>query len=274
MIVLRPGSGLCNRLRAMGSAIKLAREVSADLRVEWFRCPIRRWSARCGMRAGFRNLFEPIDGVDVRERIVVRNEFPWVKRIYSSSNPFFSGEENRQEFAQLVKANPRQTRWIWTCYAFYPNDDFSWLQPRKELCERIKSGAANFGDNCIGLHIRRSDNKNSTQYSPLSLFTTRIEDEIAKDEAVRFFVSSDDESVKAELRQRYGSRILLCEQVGARYTIKGEQDAVVDLFLLAHTNKLYGSFWSSFSEVAAQIGKIPLEVVANKGCHLPKWEMK
>lgn len=274
MIVLRPGSGLCNRLRAMGSAIKLAREVSADLRVEWFRCPIRRWAARCGMRAGFCDLFDPIDGIDVRERIVVRNEFPWVKRIYSSSNPFFSGEENRQEFAQFVKTSPSQTRWLWTCFAFYPNDDFSWLQPRKELRARIESGAAGFGDRCIGLHIRRTDNKNSAQYSPLSLFTAKIEDEIAKDEGVRFFVSTDDESIKAELRQRYGSRILSCEQVGARYTIKGEQDAVVDLFLLARTNKLYGSFWSSFSEVAAQIGKIPLEVVANKGCHLPKWEME
>lgn len=49
--------------------------------------------------------------------------------------------------------------------------------------------------------------------------------------------------------------------MAARQDENGIADAVVDLFILSRTQRLYGSYWSSFSEVAAQIGNIPLEIV-------------
>ena len=39
-------------------------------------------------------------------------------------------------------------------------------------------------------------------------------------------------------------------------------DSVVDLYSLAATKKIYGSYLSSYSEVAAQIGQVPLEVLS------------
>ena len=93
MLVLRPGSGLCNRLRAIGSAIKLGREIGAPLRVEWYRCPINRWAARCGMRARFDQLFCPIEDVSVMEKVVIRNDFPWNAKVWSQANPMFYADD-------------------------------------------------------------------------------------------------------------------------------------------------------------------------------------
>ena len=41
---------------------------------------------------------------------------------------------------------------------------------------------------------------------------------------------------------------------------RGIQDAVIDLYSLANCRKLIGSYWSSFSEVAAQLRGIELVI--------------
>ena len=38
-------------------------------------------------------------------------------------------------------------------------------------------------------------------------------------------------------------------------------DGITDMYTLACTTKIYGSFQSSFSEIASQIGNIPLEII-------------
>ena len=272
MIVLRPGSGLCNRLRAMGSAIKLACELGVDLRVEWFRCPIRRWAGLCGMRVGFGDLFEPIPEVPVAEKIIVRNDLPWNFLKWSRHNRNFYGEERRAEFVKDMKAAPGTSRWIRTCFPFYSTPDFSWVRPKPRIMDRINAFSRVFGDHCIGVHIRRTDNRAAIDGSPLSLFEEKMDEEIRQDDQVRFFVSTDDASVKDDLRRKYGDRVLFCEDVASRYTRKGEEDAVVDLMLLSRTRKIYGSYWSSFSEVAAGITGVPLEILIKAGVALPEWE--
>ena len=270
-IFLRPGSGLCNRLRAMAGAIHLARECGIELVVDWFHCPIRRWSASCGMRVRFCDLFEVISDVKVREKVRFRGDFFWDSKVYSRQNPFYYSEDERNDFPRLVKSAPEVERWLWTCHEFYPAIDYYWLKPKEHLQQRIDSFATRFGAHCIGIHIRRTDNQNSIVHSPLSLFTGKMDDEISSDPTTNFFLSTDDIVLKEELRKRYGDNLLTCDNVSPRYTLHGEEDAVIDLFLLSKTMKIYGSFWSSFSEVAAQIGKIPLTVLTSEYSTLPTW---
>ena len=271
-IILRPSSGLCNRLRAIGCAYRLSHELGIGLRVEWFRCPVRRWAGLCGMLVGFSDLFEDIPGVPVAEKIKVRNDFPWNFLKWSKHNHNFYCEERRREFVREEKADPGRSRWLWTCYPFYSPPDFSWVKPKEEIASRINEFARGFGDRYIGIHVRRTDNLTAIEASPLSLFEERMDAEIRMDDRARFFLSTDDPDVKVELRKRYGNRVRFCANVAPRYTRRGEEDAVVDLMLLSRAKKIYGSYWSSFSEVAAQIGQIPLEVLAVQGKTFPKWE--
>ena len=38
------------------------------------------------------------------------------------------------------------------------------------------------------------------------------------------------------------------------------QAAVVDLFVLSKTRRLIGSYWSSFTDTAAELGNLPLTI--------------
>lgn len=261
-IFLRPGSGLCNRLRVINSALNIAKQWNCRLVVDWFRCPIKRWAPRCGISVRFTDLFEPISGVHFIDRLMIRNDFPWNVKRYSGRNPYFYSEKSEKEFIADVRSGRNQKLWFWTCKAFYPYDDYAWLKPRREIQESIDCYKEKLGPQSIGLHIRRTDNRAAIEKSPLSLFTEKIEEEFNLDASTRFFLSTDAPELKGQLRERYGSRILFLDDVGERYTHKGERDAVKDLFLLACTRKIYGSFFSSFSEEAAKIGHIPLQVLS------------
>ena len=64
------------------------------------------------------------------------------------------------------------------------------------------------------------------------------------------------------MRTRYGERIVCAESKADRSTTEGiRREGIADLWTLAHTRKIYGSFHSSFSELAAELGGIPLIVV-------------
>jgi hypothetical protein len=84
---------------------------------------------------------------------------------------------------------------------------------------------------------------------------------LTADETTHFFLATDDVNVELELKLIFGDRIISPPKDLSRQTVAGIQAAVVDLFVLAGTGRILGSYWSSFSEVAAWIGDIPLVVI-------------
>lgn len=46
-----------------------------------------------------------------------------------------------------------------------------------------------------------------------------------------------------------------------RNSVQGMHDAMIDLFSLAATDKILGSYWSSFTDVAASMRGIPKVIV-------------
>ncbi len=44
-------------------------------------------------------------------------------------------------------------------------------------------------------------------------------------------------------------------------SLEGIREGVADMYTLARTQKIYGSFQSSFSNIAAQLGRVPLEIL-------------
>jgi hypothetical protein len=104
--------------------------------------------------------------------------------------------------------------------------------------------------------MRRRDHKKAISESPLSLFESVISDEISKNSAVNFYVASDSEEEKQYLKQIFGSRIITKLESSDRRSIQGMQAALVDLYTLSKTCKIYGSSGSSFSQTAADISGI------------------
>ena len=124
------------------------------------------------------------------------------------------------------------------------------------MCERFTS-------HTIGCHIRRTDNRQSIEQSPLYLFTEALDHEIEQHKDARIFLATDDEATKDQLRQRYGTpRLISADAAATRESTDGIRDALAEMLALAATSKVYGSAGSTFSQIATQLGGNPLHILA------------
>ena len=73
-----------------------------------------------------------------------------------------------------------------------------------------------------------------------------------------FYLASDDAETIAHFRNRFGDAIRTYDKTFGRTSVQGMQDAVVEMWLLSRTKKIYGSFFSSYSGMAAKIGNIEM----------------
>ena len=133
--------------------------------------------------------------------------------------------------------------------------------PIRTINDKIEKQCSLFEKNTIGVHIRRTDNIASIEESPLELFYKKLDIDIEIHDNTSIYLATDSEEVKAQMRQRYGRRIICSENEASRNSIVGIQEGVVDMYTLARTNKIYGSYGSSFSDMAAQINGRPLEIL-------------
>ena len=111
----------------------------------------------------------------------------------------------------------------------------------------------------VGVHIRRGDHQKARTFSPLEAF---IEAMRAEPPDTLFIVATDDKKEKEALLATFGAeRLHFPAQVLTRASPKGMQDALLDFLALSRTQKILASYGSSFSELAAAYGAIPLHVV-------------
>ncbi|GHV40031.1 hypothetical protein FACS1894179_05900 [Bacteroidia bacterium] len=266
-IELLPIYGLANRMRTMDSAISLARHFNMKLTVYWepyiyLYCP-------------YSFLFEPIEGVVIIDMPPGTFGFsnmgtydlcrPDIFQKYNDAlildaSTIAGIKDPIKFFNEII---PQYKNMIIESYnRFYPSEFiYSWVKPRKNLTDLIEKETASFDKNTIGVHIRRTDNKKSIDNSPLDSFYAAMDAEIEKNPFVNFYMASDSLEVKTRLLQRYGNRIITSGEKTNRNTIKGIQRALVELYSLSKTNKILGSYWSSFSSTAAHLGDVPLQTV-------------
>lgn len=263
MITIRPSSGLCNRLRAIASGLRLAKECDEALAIDWYYCPIKRWAPALGMAIPYSSLFEYSSEFKVANHLRVKYEMPWDRRVYKLSDADIFSEKHSEQFVSLCKQKKKDgaNKHFWTCFNFYESTDYSWLKPKASILKAVDAVSSEFATNTIGMHIRRTDNTWSIRHSPLELFTEQIEKEIDKDKDVKIFLATDSEETKSYLLHKYDGHIVTRFDVSPRYTLKGEIDGLVDLLVLARTRKIYGSYKSSYSETASHIGECKLLIL-------------
>jgi hypothetical protein len=135
------------------------------------------------------------------------------------------------------------------------------LRPVPRLQAIIDSHVSTIG-RTIGVHVRRTDNRYARDHSPLDMFIDLMRREVAQDDASRFFVATDSPEAEGHLRGEFPGRICMHEKRSLdRNDPLAIEDAVIDLYCLARCRKLIGSYWSSFSETAWQLGGIEKTIV-------------
>lgn len=264
MLTIVPQGGLCNRLRAVLSALSLSQQLHVEVQVKWVE------NEEC--RARFDDLFVPIDSG--RFHIGPMTWWAWPSRKRNFHLPRllrvcmgYTWQRDGYVPSSLTELAEALTHYrkvyvsSGSQLADYSSECLSRLCPRADLQARIDRMLQSYAPHTVGVHIRRTDNAVSIQHSPVEAFIHAMRQEIDQDRHVKFFLATDDAAVKQMLEQQFPHRIITQHTSVKRDTLQGMEDALVDLWCLAGTQKLLGSYWSSFTDTAAEIGHVPLVVV-------------
>lgn len=266
-----PYAGLCNRMRVMASGYACARELGYSARVHW------TWSlAEC--RAKFQDLFElpslpeleivetnsllyhPDNHLNLHLPSLLRSVA--FKRVVKDYN--FRDAECRQSLSSHLKQQQISGDFalcsMHQCGPNYPLKEL--FRPRAEILREIDAlvpeGSAT---DMVGVHIRRTDHAIAIKYASIEAYATAMQEELERNPSCRFFLATDDASVKDELARRFGKERLVTAQLVLRRDARdGMVGAVIDLFSLSRTGRIIGSFRSSYSEIAAELGNIPIRL--------------
>lgn len=269
-----PDAGLGNRLYCLYSAIYWIKELKLNATILWeieYACCVR-----------FEELFEVPKDFNIKTiySLSIKNDAFWrnfIGKLYiraiTLSHNFFKSQDTRDIYKkdgekgiyQLLCSNRRI--YLKSNSAFCNTEHLrktkALLKPSKEIRNRVDEIIKPYKDKRrIGIHIRRTDNISSIQYSPVELFYLKMK-EISDEHETVFYVASDDQEVIEELGKDF--EVIRHKRFSDEITRKnsnGIKDAYVDMLCLSRCEKIYGSFASTFSVMSAIIGDIECEVLA------------
>jgi hypothetical protein len=236
--------GLCNRLRVLASCLCLG---------YFWQIPVyMRWVPENTCKCFFEDIYQP-----VCETVEADTINRWL------------AEETSQTL--YVTKMTLGAAWLYVQYLKTDVSRLAYDQKYLEIIRNIKLQPSlktaidhfmesNWHYPIIGVHVRRTDHNKSQYISSDERFLTTIERE-ANEGAPKFFLATDNGETQAKFKKRFGDRIITYSQEFYSQNLRqtSMQTAAIDLYLLANTQKIIGSYDSSFSEYAADLGNIPLE---------------
>lgn len=271
-IIVSPIGGLANRMRALASGVALADAVGRSFEAVW--------AVNSDLHCSFADLFEPSALTPVMTEISPRRDLwlydnPRKRNLYLArliqAGRYALKLTDEREFARYATAPSlleeriaaaRGDVLIRSGVIFYPFGDAlyrSLFVPGREIAAAARDRVGGDGSGFIGVHIRRTDNLIAICRSPLRLFTDMIDREAERNPDIKFYLATDDDDVRRSLIDRYGDRIVTHTATVTRHTADGIRDALTDMTALSLCDRIYGSYWSSFSEAAAMMGGKPFE---------------
>ena len=262
-LTVEPVGGLANRMRVIESSVALSKAYGVPLQINW----LLNSSCNCP----FSELFSLPDDIIVNE-IKVSYFFNRILHYLTPIRIKLAGGcyVRQQNVEQLINSGFKLSQickpnnmYITTCSKFYSNESRC-LRPAFKLQNEIENICSNFNGHVVGVHIRRTDNASSIKFSPTSVFIDLMRNELNQNKDTLFFLATDDLEEEKLLLSMFSGKILTYKKrTFDRNKADAIQDALVDLFCLSRTEKIFGSYWSSFSEQAAFLGGCELIVVGN-----------
>ena len=262
LITIAPVGGLCNRMRALNSALALGEQIGSRVELLWYRDP--------SLNCRYSELFETPDNLS---RVVDIDISGAGGRLLKRGFLFLRSCAGRNLYDQdyisdaiergldLSNEFHGKNIFIETYSEFFGCPDYRHFVPVKDINDIIKAYHQRL-HNAIGIHIRRSDSKPSIKHSPTGAFEMIMSEMIETGACDSFFLSTDSHEEERRLIDKFKGKIFLHPKQSCDRNVDSSiKDALVDLYCLAGCKKIVGSYWSSFSETAAHIGKKELIVV-------------
>ena len=247
-MIVHPLGGLCNRMRAIVGAVSLAEKT--------YRIPIIIWTQDVTLNARFSDLFEPLPFRVIEcplDSLKYKLMFHWYKDVRHCmflDDKWISSNARGKDFDIWRNLVEGKDLFLQTNLDVFFDGDYSIFKAKASLINELNNIKTD--SNTIGLHIRRTDNVNAIKYSPTSLFFERVEEELKVNPQTKFYLATDDPQEEQAFIDKFGKCILVYKKHSLdRNNPIAIKDALVDLYNLSHCRKIYGSYWSSFSDTAA-----------------------
>jgi hypothetical protein len=252
-IFVVPSGGLGNRLRVLIASMVYAGVANREVILDW-------GDGYKFYESEFNNLFEPVDGVTLDKIHVNRDNVHMyvhqngVKQ-FNNVLPLHNDIENIGiKTGTLGKHKDIDLS--------YFRDEFHriWntFKPAKKIEERIVSFD---GEEVFGAHIRRSDQVVSTRVSTDKLFVDCISKELSTGKK-KVFISTCDKKTLHKFINIFKDKVICYNDTDYnRDTAKNAHDAVRDLFTYKQCHKVYGSHYSSYTDMIGNFYDVELVVV-------------
>lgn len=242
-------SGLGNRMRAWMTTSAFAEYLDVPYVMKW------RIDDAIG-QTSFEELFEIPDNMqyETGRRYQPDVDTFWIKKNYPNNNfhgRFIEGNYDltQKEFQKYVDNQKRH------------------IKPLPHIQKQFEKFKLELDiENCIGLHIRRTDLKEQHK-TPDWWFDREIQKEIDNNSNVRFFLATDNKWTEEKFMMKYSDYFNKTERDfdehpdgekypgGARQRHSPIAQALIDMMLLGCTQKVYGCHGSSFGRLGAWMGK-------------------
>lgn len=276
----QPDAGLGNRLKCVFSGLYYAELYNAPLDLLWLREPC------CNV--DYSELFA--ESSDIRVHTIFhlgyKNRYAFksfasdrlLYKIKKQLKYFDAGMTTRfyqSEGECGVKSEIDENRAVCfmssgqNCTDEHFSAQFAKIKPTEEISSRVEEIITPFEDcRLIGIHIRRTDHVDSIANSSLESFVEIMKRESETEGAgnstnsrTKFYLATDDSEVEKYLVEMFPCIPHICfSREKSRNTSAGMKDAYVDMLCLSKCEKIYGSFESTFSQMAALLGNVPLTI--------------
>ena len=284
-IISGSGSGLSNRLNCLISSMKISKISSRELILYW---PKNRLCS-CNFSDLFDNNISQITrpelirliNSDKKDIFFIDRNVPVLHNLKSIREKYIKLSTWR-----IVALNHEfnKKRLIFNNKYFHNTvKQIYRLEPIKYIIEEVDRFSDNFDESTISFSIRSwIECKNNTKQNMLlsklkenlkkypygkqmakRFDMENVYETIDKYKDSNFFVSCDSPDIIRKLIKRYGKRILYYPKrtyQGDRFSKKGVQDILIDLFLLSKNKRLITSKGSTYSQLAWWFGGCKAEI--------------
>jgi len=265
-IISTAQGGLANRIICLVNSMRIADETNRELLLYW----PKDKSCNCHFKDLFENDIKEVSKEELK-KVITSKDY----EIYQNDLKNFKNKkghiliDNAKFIAFLEKEVRFRTKEI-------PDElkkEFMRYLRRIEIKEEFlkiaEDFSSRFNNNTIGIHIRKGDFKTLkgglARISNDELYIEIMKKEIKENPNTTFFLATQDEETENKFKDVFKDRIILYPK---NTKLRGDEgaleEALIEFLLLSKTKKVYGTFESTFSQLASLLGEIKFEMPIDK----------
>jgi len=258
--------GLSNRMICLINSMKISDVTGRELLLFWSKDK----SCNCNFKDLFENNIREVSKEELKEVIVSKDYEIYHKDLKNLKNKkgcilidnakFIAFL--REEVRFRTKEIPEELREEFIIH-------LKKIKIKEEFLKIAEEFSKRFSENTIGIHIRKGDYKTLkggvAKVSNDELYIEIMNKELKENPDTNFFLSTEEEETEKKFKDIFKDKIITYPKKTKERGDEGAvKEALIEFLLLSKTKKIYGTFESTFSQLASILGGNKLEIVIDK----------